>query len=242
MEKRAPQSRQMNIQLGKHLFSLFLFLLATANSSNLSVMTSGSESTSNKAVKIHQAAHLSDCIVEISVCFVRIGHNRITIANGMIVWIEAELRKHSEKKITWNLMRKALKLYRKTINRCFFRSLNNIIHYQKMEYSRGEKRKIQHQKIVYERWCFARSPFLWNKPTNKFARVCVCMKQFIQLLILFFPISIISFWFFFVCFFVLFICLFASKIEWHHSAKPCHTLPFNFNPIQSILWQWRFSE
>lgn len=61
-------------------------------------MTSGSESTSNKAVKIHQAAHLSDCIVEISVCFVRIGYNRITIANGMIVWIEAELHKHSEEK------------------------------------------------------------------------------------------------------------------------------------------------
>lgn len=41
-------------------------------------MTSESKSTSNKAVKIHQAAHLSDCIVKLAL-FLAVHHNRIAI-------------------------------------------------------------------------------------------------------------------------------------------------------------------
>lgn len=71
--------------------------------------------------------------------------SRSAMAWNAILWIEAELYLYfhliplwatspntqtiRKRKSHWKPMRKALKLHRKTINRCFFRSLNNIIHY-----------------------------------------------------------------------------------------------------------------
>lgn len=104
-QKKSDRSCHTNKQSGKHPIRFFCVCVCVcaakqwlwqekkANSTNLSAMTSGSKSTSNKAVKIHQAAHLSDCIVKLAYV-VRVHHNRIddqATAMQWILWIEAEL-------------------------------------------------------------------------------------------------------------------------------------------------------
>lgn len=127
-------------------------------------------------------------------------------------------------------MRKALKLHRKTINRCFFRSLNNIIHYHTFNtIAMFDPNAIQRERDMHEIYsmrCFLSRVLRLSLSLNRMMQMLnelinVCVRN-ISFNFFFFSSSLsldrfVCFDFEFMC--VRFLCsLFACqnwKIEWH---------------------------
>lgn len=123
-------------------------------------------------------------------------------------------------------MRKALKLHRKTINRCFFRSLNNIIHYHTFNtIAMFDPNAIQRERDMHEIYsmrCFLSRVFRLSLSLNRMMQMLnelinVCVRNisfnFFFLLQLSFSRSFCLFWFWiYVCTLFMFsVCL--SKLK-----------------------------